>query len=449
MLGRRLERAGYTTILAEGGREGLEIIDRQPIDLVLLDIMMPDFNGIETLQAIRAKYSMAQLPVIMATAKDSSEDMLQAFDLGASDYVTKPIDLPIVLARIQSHLRLIQSAQEQSISAQPLKSKIAPIASTNESILPQVSSPKETIVDSILDLHNVSQEPIEYSNRQKLSAIAEPETKLLLGRYRNNGKLVRDRVRDVYLVQDTQSPEHHTYLLQLIKLDLERPSLRVAAIYQFQREIQLFNEISQHPNIINIVETFKQEQHLCIIQEYIGEDLLSRKLNLNLSLGIANGLTLIIEMLEILQEFHQREIEHQHLDANCFAYNADCKLTLVDLGISTRLLHKFNSIASQPANLDWVLTQSSDRSSDDIYAIGTIAIHALTGISVDRLPLNPLTGELNWRNSCIVAESFAKILNKMVCKNTENRYTEIATILKDLYQLPMVAVLLKPSLMLK
>ena len=103
-LSRRLIRAGYAVQLAEGGAEALETIRTRRVDLVLLDVMMPGLNGIETLRQIRQTHSVSELPVIMVTAKDASDDIVEALDLGANDYVTKPVDFPVVLARVRAQV---------------------------------------------------------------------------------------------------------------------------------------------------------------------------------------------------------------------------------------------------------------------------------------------------------------------------------------------------------
>ncbi len=112
MLSRRLERRGYTVAAAEDGPQALEMIKTQKFDLVLLDIMMPRISGLEVLRILRARYPAADLPVIMATAKDQSSDVVEALQLGANDYVTKPFDFPVVLARIQTQLSLRRAMDE-------------------------------------------------------------------------------------------------------------------------------------------------------------------------------------------------------------------------------------------------------------------------------------------------------------------------------------------------
>ncbi|MDP7253567.1 MAG: response regulator, partial [Planctomycetota bacterium] len=96
ILMRRLKRGGYVVTAAENGAQALELIDSESFQLVLLDIMMPGLSGIDVLQAVRIKYSLTELPIIMATAVDDTEEVVKALDLGANDYVIKPFDFPIV-----------------------------------------------------------------------------------------------------------------------------------------------------------------------------------------------------------------------------------------------------------------------------------------------------------------------------------------------------------------
>src|SRR5919109_3072735 len=119
MLARRLTRRGYTVTVAADGYQALAMIEAQRFDLVLLDIMMPGISGLDVLKTVRQRYSVADLPVIMATAKDQSEDIVAALKLGANDYVTKPLDFPVVLARTETQLALKRAMEEiQRLAAQ-------------------------------------------------------------------------------------------------------------------------------------------------------------------------------------------------------------------------------------------------------------------------------------------------------------------------------------------
>ncbi len=103
-LSRYLTEEGYRVLEARTGDEALIKVD-DFVDLVILDIMMPGLSGTEVLEQLRESYSGEELPVVMATATSGSEQIVQAFELGANDYITKPLDFPVVLARIKTQLR--------------------------------------------------------------------------------------------------------------------------------------------------------------------------------------------------------------------------------------------------------------------------------------------------------------------------------------------------------
>lgn len=119
MLQRRLERRGYKITTAEDGRQALALLEKERFDLVLLDVMMPGMNGIDVLEILRKKHSLTELPVIMTTALTDSEEVVKALDAGANDYVTKPIDLPVVLARIKTQLSVRRQAVVEVDSTTP------------------------------------------------------------------------------------------------------------------------------------------------------------------------------------------------------------------------------------------------------------------------------------------------------------------------------------------
>src|SRR3954465_15009377 len=102
----RLQRHSYAVTVAKSGRQALELLGERRFDLVLLDVMMPGMNGLEVLRLLRRVDSLADLPVIMVTARSDSADVVEALELGANDYLTKPLDLPVALARIRTQLAL-------------------------------------------------------------------------------------------------------------------------------------------------------------------------------------------------------------------------------------------------------------------------------------------------------------------------------------------------------
>ncbi|MDF1719556.1 MAG: response regulator [Minwuia sp.] len=104
MLVRRLIRRGFEAEMADDGPMALRMVDEQDFDIVLLDIMMPGMSGLEVLRIIRANRSPAILPVIMVTAIHEKDGIAEAIKLGANDYITKPVDLDITMARMQTQI---------------------------------------------------------------------------------------------------------------------------------------------------------------------------------------------------------------------------------------------------------------------------------------------------------------------------------------------------------
>jgi diguanylate cyclase (GGDEF)-like protein/PAS domain S-box-containing protein len=103
-LSRRLRNRGYIVSVAADGPQALALTETVKFDLILLDVEMPGMSGLEVLSRIRAQHSHTQFPVIMVTARTEGADIVEAFRLGANDYVTKPVDFPVALARIATHV---------------------------------------------------------------------------------------------------------------------------------------------------------------------------------------------------------------------------------------------------------------------------------------------------------------------------------------------------------
>lgn len=134
LVSRRLQRRGYEVDLASDGRSALEAIPRRPYDLVLLDIMMPEIDGMQVLKQLRLLKSRAQLPVIMVTAKDESQDIVEALREGANDYIAKPIDLEVLLARVGTHVVLKRMTESLEDSNRRLEETNKELQQVNEQL---------------------------------------------------------------------------------------------------------------------------------------------------------------------------------------------------------------------------------------------------------------------------------------------------------------------------
>jgi len=105
VLKNHLEREGYAVTLAHDGQEALDLIEKENhFQLVLLDVMMPRISGYEVCQKIREKHLSTELPVIMVTAKNQVNDLVEGFELGVNDYIVKPFSKDELLARVKAQL---------------------------------------------------------------------------------------------------------------------------------------------------------------------------------------------------------------------------------------------------------------------------------------------------------------------------------------------------------
>lgn len=108
-----LEKAGYTVFTAVNGRDTLEVLEREHVDLIVLDIMMPEMDGYELTKELRAVNE--QLPILMVSAKQLPSDKHKGFLVGTDDYMTKPVDAEEMLLRIKALLRRSKIVSERRI----------------------------------------------------------------------------------------------------------------------------------------------------------------------------------------------------------------------------------------------------------------------------------------------------------------------------------------------
>jgi class 3 adenylate cyclase len=125
LLARRFQRYGFAVETARDGVEAMRCIESDQPDLVMLEVLLPGMNGLEVLERARRKWSRAELPVILATALETSDDVIEGLKRGANDYVTKPFDFPVVIARARTQLEVHRTARQLAGLAQQLEFRSA------------------------------------------------------------------------------------------------------------------------------------------------------------------------------------------------------------------------------------------------------------------------------------------------------------------------------------
>lgn len=133
LLQSRLAKRGFECDFVSSGKECLGALQVEDYALVLLDIMMPDMSGIEVLEELRKTKSNVELPIIMVTAKDETNDIVHALKKEANDYLTKPVNIDIAVARINTQLKVLELIQE-SLNAKQISTINTMVTTMNHEI---------------------------------------------------------------------------------------------------------------------------------------------------------------------------------------------------------------------------------------------------------------------------------------------------------------------------
>ena len=133
VLGNMLRESDYKVSAATDGRKALEMMERLRPDLILLDIIMSEPDGLQVCERLKACEEKKDIPVIFLTAKTDTEDIVKGFELGAVDYITKPFNVTELLARVKTHLEL-RKAQKDMIKLEQKNALLAMAITANHEI---------------------------------------------------------------------------------------------------------------------------------------------------------------------------------------------------------------------------------------------------------------------------------------------------------------------------
>jgi serine/threonine-protein kinase len=414
MLSRRLLRRGYTVTAAEDGRQALALVATQPFDLVVLDVMMPEVDGLQVLETLRKTYSMADLPVIMATARDQTEDVVHALRLGANDYVTKPLDLAVLTARVDAQLNLKRARQSTDGTLgrrEAVEAAVAPTGAT-ATIARRAWPP-----------------PVQAIAVRTLRSI---------GRYQTIECIGSGGMGAVYLARDP-------WLDRLVAIKLLREEIDSAELRQrFGREARAAARLT-HRNIVSIYDVGEHGGCPFIAMEFVPGETLAQHIS-QPTLSIERRLLLVEELCDGLEHAHRAGVVHHDIKPANLMLTPEGVLKILDFGIARLVEVPSPGLTHTNVIVGSVNYMSPERFGgqvvdhrSDIFAVGAVLYELLSSTKafpgsvhdgvMQRIladapePLSHLCPDLD--------ERIVGIVDRALQKAMQDRYADLATMRRD------------------
>jgi len=341
LLSRRLSKKGFATQCVDNGNDALRLMQNTEFDLILLDIMMPGISGMEVLEEARKIFSKGELPIIMVTSRGSSEDVVEALNMGANDYIMKPIDFPVALARIQT----------------------------------QISHRNEFV---------------QFTQSKMNYALATGEK---FGNYLIQEKLGQGGMGSVYKVYDPILER-----IVALKVILQGHEFTSSQIERFTREAKAIARI-KHPNIVAVHEIGELPRHYFTMDFIEGQNL-SQMIN-GSPLPAERVVSLTTKIASALIAAHAKGIIHRDLKPSNIMVDDDWEPHLMDFGLAKldseeAQITRTGDIVGTP---EYMAPEQVDPglgefdAVSDLYAVGIILYEMLTGAT----PFNGTPIRVMWQ----------------------------------------------------
>lgn len=341
MLSRRLIREGFSVLTAEGGQQAIDMVKAHAIDLVLMDLMMPDMTGTEAIAVLRQTLSPLQLPIIMVSANTDSEEMVKAITNGANDYVTKPIDFPVTLAKIKSYLA-------RRTAAPP-----AAPAPTNG--------------------------PAPESQRTVTMRPADLKLGDVINQYRLESLLGEGGMGKVYRATDVR-------LLREVAIKVVLgESVENSQLDRFLQEARSLARV-QHPGVITIYSIEEHPLHYIAMELVEGQEL-ENVLNKGKPVPPDQAREWTVQILDALQAVHDKGILHRDLKPSNIMLDSHDRVRVMDFGLAKIVEEDLKLTKSgevwgtpqymAPEHVDPAFGELDNQT--DLYATGVILYQMLTG----------------------------------------------------------------------
>jgi DNA-binding response OmpR family regulator len=413
LLRRRLEREGYTVLSAAGGREALDVVAREPVDIVLLDVLMPEMDGLTVLDRLKSDATTRDLPVIMISALDDLAAIARCIEQGAEDYLPKPFEPAILRARIaatmqkqrwrdqeRDQLRALGyvTAAATAVEAGAYKpGQLADVAHRKDAIgrlarvmdrmavqVRQRESRLQERLGRLRDEVGVARASIEMAEVAEGPNLRSGER--FAGRYEVVSVLGRGGMGTVYRARDLELDDD-------VAIKTLRPELLSdeGSRERFKDEIRLARRIS-HRNVVRTHDFGESGGVWYLTMEYVEgitvRDLLDSRGRLEVQAALALG----VQLAESLVVAHEVGVIHRDIKPQNLLLDPEGVLKVMDFGIA-RLAERSSGITEAglivgtPAYMspEQITGEPVDQRSD-LYAAGAVLYECLTG----RAPIDAL-----------------------------------------------------------
>ncbi len=414
LLGRRLQREGYAVVSAGGGHEALALMAKEQVDVVLLDVMMPDLDGFAVLQKLKAEGATRDVPVIMISALDDLSAIARCIEAGAVDYLPKPFEPVILRARLAASLAekrfrdqerdLVRALGVVTAAASAVESgaytagqlgevaqradAVGRLARVMDRMATEVGE-RERRLRGRLDLLKgevvVARRTSEFPAAEQDDRLRSGET--FAGRYTIESVVGRGGMGTVYKARDSE-------LNEVVAIKTLRPELvkDEDARERFKDEIRLTRRIT-HRNVVRTHDFGEFDGLWYLTMEYVEGLTVRELLDARGTLGVEPALAIGAQLAESLVVAHAMGVIHRDLKPQNLLVDDAGVLKVMDFGVA-RLAENTAShtqagmIVGTPMYMSpEQLTGETVDARADLYSVGVVLYEVLTGV----LPLTSPT----------------------------------------------------------
>ena len=409
VLERRLRRQGHDVVCAAGGHAALAMLERETFDLVLLDVMMPDLDGLEVLERVKSAPATRDIPVIMISALDDVASIVRGIERGAEDYLAKPFDPVLLRARVGACLekkrlrdaeleylrevgRVIEAATaveagryESGALAQVARrgDELGRLARVFDGMANQVRAREARLREQVEALRReigaVSDAPRDLAHRDP-PALAAGE--LFANRFEIAEEIGAGGMGMVYRALDRELGEQ--VALKILRSELVSDA---ASVERFKREIRLARHISSK-HVVRTYDIGERDGVYFLTMEYVHGITVRELLHTRGRLGVAPTLAIACQLAYSLAAAHEQGVVHRDIKPENLLLDASGVLKVMDFGVARPTgaasgLTEVGLLVGTPSYMapEQLFGEAFDQRAD-LYAAGVVLFECLTG----RLP---------------------------------------------------------------